>query len=102
MKERHVTVSHEFRTPLTSSLMLLEGIISQYQHCEGALKILWLVISQINMLLCLVNDSLDMQLIEQGLFMSKVDVFSPEDIFKFIISMFEPSMHLYKGVSLTY
>lgn len=44
------------------------------------------------MLLCLVNDSLDMQLIEQGLFVPKVEMFSPEDTFKFIISMFEPSL----------
>ena len=103
LKERHVTVSHEFRTPLTSSLMLLEGIISKYQHSEGALKILWLVISQINMLLCLVNDSLDIQLIEQGLFVAKVDIFSPEEIFKFILNMFEPSMSLlFKEISLTY
>ena len=75
--------------------------MSQYQLDEGALKILWLIISQINMLLCLVNDSLDMQLIEQGLFVSKVDIFSPEETFKFIINMFEPSLHLYK-VALTY
>ena len=81
--------------------MLLEGIISQFQLSEGALKILWLIISQINMLLCLVNDSLDMQLIEQGLFVAKVDIFNPEETFQFIINMFEPSLHLYK-VALTY
>ena len=55
------------------------------------------------MLLCLVNDSLDIQLIEQGLFAAKVDLFSPEKIFKFILKMFEPSMKLlFKEISLTY
>ena len=96
LKESHVAVSHEFRTPLTSSLMLLEGLVGQYEFDEKTLNFLWLIISQINLLLCLVNDSLDIQLIEQGLFEPKLEIFSPEDTFSFIISMFEPSLHLYK------
>jgi signal transduction histidine kinase len=30
LKENQVTISHEFRTPLTSSLMLLETLMSSY------------------------------------------------------------------------
>jgi len=49
------------------------------------------------MLLCLVNDSLDMQLIEQNKFVPKVEVFSPTETFKFIINMFEPNLKLQKS-----
>jgi len=46
------------------------------------------------MLLCLVNDSMDMQLIEHNKFEAKNEVFSPEDTFKFILKMFEPNLKL--------
>ena len=49
------------------------------------------------MLLCLVNDSLDMQLIEQNKFVPKVEVFSPAETFKFIINMFQPNLKLQKS-----
>ena len=55
----------------------------------------WLIISQTNMLLCLVNDSLDMQLIEHDKFVPQREVFSPADTFKFILNMFKPFLKLY-------
>ena len=57
-------VSHEFRTPLTSSLMLLENLLGMATLPDAAKKVLWLIISQINMLLCLINASLGMQLLK--------------------------------------
>jgi len=55
-----------------------------------------LIISQVNMLLCLVNDSLDMQLIEQDKFVPKIEVFSPSEAFKFILQVFEPTSKIQK------
>ena len=92
-----MTVSHEFRTPLSSSLMLLENMLSNFSLPEPAKEVIWLIISQVNMLLCLVNDSLDMQLIEQDKFVPKVEVFSPAETFKFILNMFAPNLKIQKS-----
>jgi len=52
------------------------------------MKIVFLVISQLNLLLCLVNDVLDMKMIEQGKYEPKLEKFSPQGILKFIVNMF--------------
>ena len=59
------TISHEFRTPVSNALMILEQLL------EGTLEksireILVLVFVQLNMLLCLVNDILDIKMISSG------------------------------------
>ena len=64
---RQMTLSHEFRTPLSSSLMVLEHVL-QFALSEACRKLILLLISQINLLLCLVNDMLDLKVIEQGRF----------------------------------
>ena len=46
--------------------MLIENLLMTSQLSETVRSTLWLVVSQINMLLCLVNDSLDLRLIERG------------------------------------
>lgn len=58
-----VTMSHEFRAPLTSTLMMLEGMLSKLTD-ENLRKIALIVVSQMNLLLCLVNDLLDLKMIE--------------------------------------
>lgn len=58
-----MTLSHEFRAPLSSTLMLLEALFQDINE-EALRKIILMVISQINMLLCLVNDILDLKMIE--------------------------------------
>ena len=60
------TISHEFRTPLSTSLMFLESILSTPGHKESTFKMLSLIVSQLNLLLCLVNDILDIKLIKLG------------------------------------
>ena len=52
--------------------------------------ILMLIVPQLNLLLCLVNDVLDMKLIQQGYFEPKMERFEPRKIFEFIIAMFGP------------
>jgi len=60
-------MSHEFRTPLSTSLMFLEGMIVNMEDPEQ-IRVITLVTTQLNLLLCLVNDVLDIKLIEAGKF----------------------------------
>ena len=60
-----MTLSHEFRAPLSSILMLMESLLSKVV-IEAQRKMICLMIAQINLLVCLVNDILDMKMIEQG------------------------------------
>lgn len=82
-------MSHEFRTPLSTSLMFLEGMIVNMKDPEQ-IRVITLVTTQLNLLLCLVNDVLDIKLIETGKFESKMERFSPLKILKFITDMFNP------------
>ena len=83
------TISHEFRTPLSTSLMFLEGILQSTQD-GNARHTLQLIISQLHLLLCLVNDVLDIKLIESGKFEPKLIEFSPLETLLFIKDMFSP------------
>ena len=58
-----MTLSHEFRSPLNSCLMLLESLLMRVFE-EALRKMILVIISQINLLLCLVNDILDMKMID--------------------------------------
>ncbi len=57
-----MTLSHEFRAPLSSTLMLLESLLASIDD-EQLRQIIMTVISQINLLLYLVNDILDMKML---------------------------------------
>ena len=87
------TISHEFRTPLSTSLMLLEQLM-QSNLSNKAKSIILIIISQLNLLLCLVNDVLDIKMINQGQYQPKIQTFSPEGVFKFIKDMFQPQSEL--------
>ena len=82
-----VNLSHEFRAPLTSTLMLLEGML-QTVFDEALRRVIFIVISQMNLLLCLVNDLLDLKMIEQGVFTDQVAKFKPLETFDFLIDIF--------------
>ena len=60
------TISHEFRTPIGTSLMFLEQMCRTESFNAKTQQIIDLIISQLNFLLCIVNDVLAMKLIEQG------------------------------------
>ena len=77
------------RSPLTTSLMFLESILGQNIGVQ-AKRMVMIVIAQINLLLASVNDMLDLRLIEENKFRPKIDLFSPKETFKFILSMFQP------------
>ena len=59
-----------------------------------AKQALVIVISQVNLLLSLVNDSLDFKLIEEGKFVAKNEKFKIRDLLDFIKAMFVPQMQL--------
>ena len=58
-----MTLSHEFRAPLSSILMILEGLLQSILDSSMREKIL-IVIAQINLLICLVQDMLDYKMFE--------------------------------------
>jgi signal transduction histidine kinase len=62
-----MTMSHEFRAPLSSMLMILQRLLLGMIDAESR-KLILVIISQLNLLVCLVNDILDHKLIEQGKF----------------------------------
>ena len=62
-----LTLSHEFRAPLGSTLMLLESLLRSVLD-EAQRRIIVIVVSQINLLICLVNDILDIKMLQNGQF----------------------------------
>ena len=77
------TISHEFRTPLGTCLMFLEGLLKK-DLPDSILRVLELIVSQLNLLLSLVNGVLDLKLLQEGKFTKQNTTFNPEDVFTFI------------------
>ena len=82
-----MTLSHEFRAPLGSTLMLLESLLRTIVD-EAQRRIIGIVISQINLLICLVNDILDIKMLQKGKFMTKNQAFSIIETINFIKNVF--------------
>ena len=54
-----------------------------------------LIVSQLNLLLCLVNDVLDIKMIQSQKFEPKVEKFNPvKDVLEFIVAMFNPQAEM--------
>ena len=60
---KQMRLSHEFREPLTSMLMVLESLLTVLDNEFMREKVL-MVIAQINLLLCQVTDMLDLILLD--------------------------------------
>ena len=78
--------------------MLLDNVIVMPNLLKSTKDQLWLVISSINMLLCLVNDLLDMQMIEHNKFAVKMESFQPMKTFSLILDMFAPQAKLMSSI----
>ena len=63
-------ISHEFRTPLSTVLMFIESLLTENLSASGR-ELVIIIISQINLLLSLVNDILDLRLMEENKFVPK-------------------------------
>ena len=70
--------------------MFLEQMIDQMILDKESNNVLYLVISQLNLLLSLVSDVLDMKLINEGMFNSQMESFNPKSTLDFIVAMFKP------------
>jgi len=57
-----------------------------------------IITNQLNLLLCLVNDVLDMKMIEQGIYSTKCEEFNPKDTLNFILTIFEPQSQMLKTI----
>ena len=53
-----------------------------------------MIIAQLNLLLCLVNDVLDIKLIQEGKFKPKLEKFEPKKLLDFIVAMFQPQSQM--------
>ena len=95
-----ISLSHEFRAPLTCILMLLESTLSKIID-QALVRVIFIIISQINLILCSVNDLIDHKMIEQGVFKKNTAKFQPTDTFAFILSVFKQQL-LIQGSSLTF
>ena len=91
------TISHEFRTPIGTSLMFLEQMLQSSaanSFNKGTERTINLIISQLNFLLSLVNDVLAMKQIEMGQFRPHSEQFSPLKVLDFIKSIFQPQCEM--------
>lgn len=75
--------------------MFLENLLQQ-QLSPSVHNMLLLIISQLNLLLCLVNDVLDIKMIEQEQYQSKMEPFEPKKTLDFIVAMFSPQAEMQK------
>ena len=82
-----MTLSQEVKTPLTSVLMLLESVLKYVD--KSKVSLVFAIVSQVNLLLCLFNDILDLKLIEQGSFVIMKEDFNPLVTFKYVMKIFE-------------
>jgi signal transduction histidine kinase len=83
-------MSHEFRTPLGTSLIFLENLMGIEGLSPNILETLNIVSTQLTFLLSLVNSILDIKMIEGGSFVPKLESFNPVAVLEFIITIFKP------------
>ena len=88
LESYNATISHEFRTPLSTALMFLESLLRQLQD-EQLLKLCKMMQCQLSFLLSLVHDLLDLKMEHEthGI-TTKLQNFKPSQLFDFIYEMF--------------
>ena len=94
------TISHEFRTPVSTAIMFLETLMNITADAHSK-KLLRIVTNQLSFLLSLVNNLLDVKMLEQGVFEPKLENFNPEEVLKFVIDMFTEQIDM-DGNELSY
>lgn len=87
MNLNQMTLSKKFRTPLTSTLMLLEDLYIK-TNSTALRQTIMVLISEMNLLICLVNDLLDLKFFENNSFVAKQEEFLVKSAFIFIKTMF--------------
>ena len=79
-------ISHEFVTPLGTAIMFIELILSMITD-EALIRLVLLVKTALNLLLSLVNNLLDLKLIRENKFKSKMNTFNPSKVIDFVKSI---------------
>ncbi len=82
------TISHEFRTPVGTSLMFLEQMLEQNLSPQVK-EMLQVVVCQLNLLMSLVNGVIDVSSIESRTYKAKKVIFQPLSVLDMIMSMFK-------------
>lgn len=93
-------LQHEFRTPLSAAIMLLNELLTASLSAE-TLDILQTVLGSLSLLLSVVNGLLDFRSIQQGTFVPKQDTFQPAKVFSLAMNMFKQEAAS-TGTTLTY
>ena len=83
-------MSHEFRTPLGTSIMFIEMILGM-QTNAAAIRMIKLVKVSLSLLLSLVNDMVDLKLIKANQFTINTNIFSPLEAIRFVKEIFDHS-----------
>lgn len=96
MNLNQMTLSRKFRTPLTSTLMILESLYTKVVD-QAIRRTIMVVISEVNLLICLVNDLLDLKFIENAQYVAKQEEFTVKSVFQFILTMFAQQATLQKS-----
>ena len=80
------------RTPLSATSNFIDVLMEMDlgNDRRKANRIMGLIKYQIRMLLCFVNDLLDLRQISEGVFEIKPTVFDPNNVIQLIVDMFEP------------
>ena len=94
LRKSRMATANEQKTPLQTTLMLLESILSQVNMPEWATQSFWLVVHLVNLLLCSANDNLDLTVIEEGKFIPISEKFQPKAIFTFVLDIFAPWLRM--------
>ena len=68
--------------------MIMETVLQNLAN-DALRETICVVISQVNLLLCLVTDMLDLKLLEQGQFVARKETFKTADVFQFVFKIFE-------------
>ena len=63
--------SNDFRVPLSSTLMMLQSLLA-ITNDEAQRRIILIMVSQINLLICLINDILDLKMMQQNKFEKRI------------------------------
>ena len=76
MENYTAMMSHEFRTPLATSVMLLDMVFKHVRD-EAAIELLMLINTSLNLLLSLVHNIVDLKLIKAGRIQAEAALFNP-------------------------
>ena len=106
LESRMYKMAHEFRSPISSSLMIIQAYDQAGSANKGTSKIgklpsFDIVKSQLQYLLNLSNNLLDAKMINEGVFEPKNDKFCPKGAIEFVLKMFEIQSQ-FEGTTLSY